>query len=175
MGSETVELSKELLKRLLDVEKMKYCQECGTCAASCPVSKVIPEHHNPRTLLQRISLSNFIDLKKALIEAELWLCAWCYSCYERCPQGIKPTEIFLLMRNLAVEKGYLPKRPTALVIEALKSGRTLETTPARLRRRESLGLPKIGQTISERALDEIKKITKKSFLSSSYLTRRLEE
>ena len=172
-----VELSKKLLKRLLDVEKMKYCQECGTCSASCPVAKVIPESHNPRVLLQKIllSLSSIYDLKQVLTNQALWLCAWCYSCSERCPQGMKPTEIFLLIRNLAVEQGYLPKRPTALVIEALTRGRTLEVTPARLKRRESLGLPKIGQTISERALDEIKKITEKSYLHSSHLTRRYTE
>jgi len=122
------------------------------------VAKVIPESFNPRGLLQKI----FFDLSKTLAEDELWLCAWCYSCYERCPQGIKTTEIFLLTRNLAVEKGYFPKQPTNLVKQILKSGRTLEVTPARDRKREALGLPKIGETVSEKALREIKIITEKS-------------
>ncbi len=158
MKTEITSISKELLQKSIDAEKLRYCYGCGTCTASCPVAKVIPESFNPRGLLQKI----FFDLSKTLAEDELWLCAWCYSCYERCPQGIKTTEIFLLTRNLAVEKGYFPKQPTNLVKQILKSGRTLEVTPARDRKREALGLPKIGETVSEKALREIKIITEKS-------------
>ncbi|MHA1207887.1 MAG: 4Fe-4S dicluster domain-containing protein [Candidatus Freyarchaeota archaeon] len=158
METETTSISKELLQRSIDAEKLRYCYGCGTCTASCPVAKVIPESFNPRGLLQKI----FFDLSKTLTEDELWLCAWCYTCYERCPQGLKTTEIFLLTRNLAVEKGYFPKQPTALVRQILRSGRTLEVTPARDRRRVALGLGSIGETVSEQALREIRTIAEKS-------------
>ncbi|MBS7250573.1 MAG: 4Fe-4S dicluster domain-containing protein [Candidatus Freyarchaeota archaeon] len=158
MKAEIASISKELLQKSIDAEKLRYCYGCGTCTASCPVAKVIPESFNPRGLLQKI----FFDLGKTLTEDELWLCAWCYACYERCPQGIKTTEIFLLARNLAVEKGYFPKQPTNLIKQILKSGRTLEVTPARDRKREALGLLKIGKTVSKKALREINIITGKS-------------
>ncbi len=158
MEAEITNISKELLQRSIDAEKLRYCYGCGTCTASCPVAKVIPESFNPRGLLQKI----FFDLSKTLTEDELWLCAWCYTCYERCPQELKTTEIFLLTRNLAVERGYFPKQPTNLIKQVLRSGRTLEVTSARDRRRVALGLRAIGETVSDKALKEIKVITDKS-------------
>ena len=165
MGSKAIEPSKELLKRLLDIEKLKYCQECGACTAGCPMSRAVPEHYNVRSLLLKIVL----DLEKVLTEEELWLCAWCYRCYERCPQGLKPTEIFLLTRNFAVEGGNLPDQPKALLWQVLKTGRTMAVTEDIDDWRMSLGLPKIGPTVSERAMEEIKKITDNVF------KRRLEK
>jgi heterodisulfide reductase subunit C len=158
LEAETANISRELLQRSINAEKLRYCYGCGTCTASCPVAKVIPEKFNPRGLLQKI----FFDLSKTLTEDELWLCAWCYTCYERCPQKLKTTEIFLLTRNLAVERGYFPKQPTVLIKQILKSGRTLEITPARNRKRTALGLKEIGETVSEQALKEIRTITEKS-------------
>lgn len=95
--------SSSILLRLLDVEKLSYCYECGICAASCPMVELLPKHYHPRTLLQRILL----DLDGVLREEELWLCAWCYRCYRRCPQNLRLPEIFLTVRKLAVKAGYL--------------------------------------------------------------------
>jgi len=65
--------------------------------------ELLPEHYHPRTLLQRI----FLDLDGALKEKALWLCAWCYRCYRRCPQQLLLPEIFLRARKLAVKNGHL--------------------------------------------------------------------
>ncbi len=91
------------LHQLLDFEKLKYCFECGICTASCPVAELIPKHYNPRTLLHSLQ---FCDTK-TLKSAQLWLCAWCYRCYDRCPQKLCLPEIFLSLRRIAVQKGYL--------------------------------------------------------------------
>lgn len=82
---------------------VRQCHECGTCTSGCPVAELIPEHYNPRTMLALI----LMNLEEALVESGVWLCAWCYRCYDRCPEGIKLPEIFLLVRNLALERGYL--------------------------------------------------------------------
>ncbi len=103
LEAETVESPSALLERLLDVEKLKYCYECGICTASCPMMELLPKQYNPRALLQRI----FLDLSSVLREEELWLCAWCYRCYRRCPQRLRLPEIFLAVRKLAVKEGYL--------------------------------------------------------------------
>jgi NADPH-dependent glutamate synthase beta subunit-like oxidoreductase len=107
------EASKAFLKRLLDVEKLKFCRECGTCTASCPVAWIFPKHHNPRRLLQK----GLLDLREVLTQVGLWLCTRCYRCYNRCPQMLDLPEIFLLMRDLAVE--YLPD-PMSKLWEVLK-------------------------------------------------------
>lgn len=157
--------AKNLLNRLLDVEKLKYCQDCGTCTASCSMARAIPEHYNPRSLL----LKAMLDYDRVLGEDEVWLCAWCYRCYERCPQGLKPTEIFLLTRNFAAEKGMLPDSYQVLIRKILRTGRVMECTEEIDDLRESYGLPKISPTISKRALYDIRRMTEETFV------RRLKE
>ena len=82
-------------------EKAKYCFECGICTASCPMAELLGARYNPRSLLQKA----FIDPEKALEEDSLWLCAWCYKCHDRCPQGLKPPEIFQLLKGEAAKRG----------------------------------------------------------------------
>jgi NADPH-dependent glutamate synthase beta subunit-like oxidoreductase len=94
--------SKKILERLLDVEKLKYCFECGICTASCSMAEMLAAQYNPRNLLEKI----FLNLDSVLTSDELWLCAWCYRCYKRCPQALKLPEIFLYLRSAAIEHGY---------------------------------------------------------------------
>ena len=105
MESKTINISKELMEKILDPEKLKHCFECGICTASCPIARLISKHYNPRILLQTI----VHDLDRAITETEPWLCAWCDRCYKRCPQGLNLPEIFMLARNIAKERGYLSK------------------------------------------------------------------
>jgi NADPH-dependent glutamate synthase beta subunit-like oxidoreductase len=107
-GSTTI-VSKDMLKWLLDIEKLKYCYECGICTGSCPMAEMLGESYNPRSLLQNI-LANPIE---ALSSDELWLCAWCYRCYRRCNQAIKLPEVFLYMRKIALEHGFVPSSERA--------------------------------------------------------------
>jgi len=109
----SIETSKAFLKRLLDVEKLKYCRECGTCTASCPVAWIVPKYYNPRSLLQR----GFLDLRGILTQIGLWLCTRCYRCYNRCPQMLDLPEVFSLMRDFAIE--YLPD-PASKLEKVLK-------------------------------------------------------
>jgi NADPH-dependent glutamate synthase beta subunit-like oxidoreductase len=95
-------ISKEDIKRLLDVEKLKYCYECGICTASCSMSQMLGKDYNPRILLEKI----FLNPESVLSSEEPWLCAWCYSCNKRCPQALMLPEIFLFMRINAVKHGY---------------------------------------------------------------------
>jgi len=150
---------KELLKNLLDDQKLKYCQNCGTCSASCPMAKAMPSHYNPRHLLMKI----YLDLDEAIQEDELWLCAWCYRCTERCPQGLQLTEIFLLTRNFASEKGYLPESPRGLLEQIVRSGRVMAVSGDVDEWRQEYGLQKIGSDIGEEALKELHKIMGGSF------------
>ena len=85
------------------MEKLKHCFECGICTASCPIMEMVPNSYNPRVLLEQILL----DLDKVLEKEALWLCAWCYRCQSRCPQGLKLPEIFWPLKKIAVEQGYL--------------------------------------------------------------------
>jgi NADPH-dependent glutamate synthase beta subunit-like oxidoreductase len=100
------------LEHILDYEKLKHCFECGICTASCPIAELLPNNYNPRILLHRLPLAD----DKLLASAELWLCAWCYRCYRRCPQDLKLPEIFQAVRRFAVEHGYTQGFDKALEI-----------------------------------------------------------
>jgi len=103
-------ISKEDIKRLLDVEKLKYCYECGICTASCSMAELLGKDYNPRGLLEKI----FLNPEDVLTLDELWLCAWCYRCHKRCPQALKLPEIFHFMRTTAAKHRYTQPLEKAL-------------------------------------------------------------
>lgn len=83
----------------------KRCFSCGTCTASCPVSE-IDERFNPRLFIRRALLGE----KKELLSSELlWYCTQCYTCFARCPQDVRFTDVMAVLRDMAVEQGYVPK------------------------------------------------------------------
>jgi len=103
-------ISKEDIKRLLDVDKLKYCFECGICTASCSMAELLGKDYNPRVLLEKI----FLSPEAILASDELWLCAWCYSCYKHCPQALRIPEIFHFIRSIAAEYGHTEPLEKAL-------------------------------------------------------------
>ena len=83
----------------------KRCFSCGTCTASCPVSE-IDERFNPRLFIRQALLGE----KEKLLSSELlWYCTQCYTCYARCPQDVRFTDVMAVLRDMAVEQGYVPK------------------------------------------------------------------
>jgi len=156
--------TEKLLEKLLDEKKLSFCQDCGRCTGSCPMAKALSGEYNPRKLLQRVSS----DLPRLLESEELWLCAWCYRCTERCPSGVQPTEIFLLTRNLAAREGHIPSNPRQIMNQIMRFGRSIQVPDDFDEWREGYGLPPIGLTISEKALEEQRKIFGEALL------RRLE-
>ncbi|ODS39565.1 MAG: hypothetical protein A7316_05185 [Candidatus Altiarchaeales archaeon WOR_SM1_86-2] len=93
------ELRKDLIQRTKgDILK---CFGCGTCTASCPVMR-IDNKYNPRKIVRMMLLG--VDV---LDEDFIWLCSTCYTCYERCPQDVKLTEVMDALKNMAVERGYI--------------------------------------------------------------------
>lgn len=105
MEHKALEDAKELQDQTLDMEKLKYCLECGICTASCPVMEITSNRYNPRILLERIIL----EPDQVTKEETLWLCAWCYKCHKRCPQRLNVPEMFLAIRKVAREQGHQEK------------------------------------------------------------------
>lgn len=80
------------------------CFICGTCTAGCPMHAVYPEH-DPRKIVRMV---NFGMKERVLSESYFWLCSDCYICEQCCPQNVKFSNIFDVLRNMAVKEGYLP-------------------------------------------------------------------
>lgn len=76
-------------------------------------------------------------------DSPIWLCTNCYSCYERCPQDVRPLEVIVALKNMTVEKGTAPLTLEKLSENIAKSGLSVITSSAIDRRRKELGLPEM--------------------------------
>jgi len=74
------------------------------------MAELLGKDYNPRNLLEKI----FLNPEDVLASENLWLCAWCYRCYKRCPQALKLPEIFHFIRTIAAEHGYTEPLKNAL-------------------------------------------------------------
>lgn len=134
-------------------ENIKACFACGICTASCPVRE-IDNQYNPRKII-RMAL---LGMKERVLESEfIWLCSGCYNCGERCPQGVKFTEIINAIKNIAVKEGHIHPAFTAQIELLNQFGRLYEIDEFENRKRESMGLPKI--TVNKDMVPEIFKKT----------------
>lgn len=86
-------------------ESIKKCIQCGTCTGSCPVSYTMDI--TPREV---IALFRAGDIESILSSRTIWICASCYACTVRCPQGVQLTDILYSLKRLALEKKIFPKR-----------------------------------------------------------------
>jgi heterodisulfide reductase subunit C len=81
-----------------------YCFSCENCSTVCPVVGNYQEPQEALDLLpHQIIRSMDLGLKDLAMGARmLWYCLTCYQCQEHCPQGVKVTDIFYELKNLAV-------------------------------------------------------------------------
>ncbi len=82
-------------------EGITKCLSCGTCSSTCQVFSVNPAY-NPRKLIQKAILG----LRNEVLKSEMiWICARCNSCLEKCPKGIRPGDIIMALRHIALKDG----------------------------------------------------------------------
>jgi len=123
-------------------ETLRYCFQCGTCTASCPVIRAAGDAYIVRKLLKMAKLG----LKEKLLSSEvLWYCAVCHGCEERCPQGVEVAQVLGVLRNLAAEEGYVPKGLKALARNIVKCGLSMEMSEDQEMWREVMGLPSLSK------------------------------
>lgn len=137
---EHVVLSFDLRRELDEVlggNHHNYCYQCGACVAQCPAAR-FSERFNPRVILQDVLLGRGEALLAS--DSPIWLCTNCYSCYERCPQDVRPIEVIVALKNLASRKGVAPDAVTVLTKNILKTGVAGVVTPVVHKTRERLGL-----------------------------------
>ncbi len=126
-------------------EHIRRCFACGICTASCPVREVT-ERYNPRRIIRMAVLG----LKEAVLSSDfIWLCSTCYSCYERCPQDVRITELMNAIKNIAVREGYIHPSFRTQVDLLRRHGRLYDITEFENEKRVEQGLP----AITERAED----------------------
>ena len=141
------EFTKEVSK-LLGGQDLSACFQCAKCSAGCPVSdKVNIQIHEVMRML-------LFGLDEVLDTDMVWLCTTCYTCQERCPQGIDITDILFGLKNLGFKKGKSPQGYVTSRQGLFDTGRLYAPTEWE---REDLGLEEVPEFDPE----DIKKILKK--------------
>jgi heterodisulfide reductase subunit C len=123
-------------------ENFLRCMQCGTCTASCPVKTIDPDYNCRRII--RMALIG--DKEQVLKSKFIWMCSTCYSCYERCPQDVKITDLMTALKNIAVKHGHIHPNIKELITLLEKFGGLTEVSDFENRMREKFGLPKINQS-----------------------------
>ena len=135
-------------------DKLMHCYQCGTCSSDCPVAKRVPEFR-PRNIAR---LAIYGQKDKLLSSELVWLCAGCYTCYERCPQKVHVSEIVSALRKIALREGKIHPTIKAIVTTIPRFGYITEIGEFENEMRSEDGLPPAPVP----ATDEIKAIMKKT-------------
>ena len=123
------------IKQLLNV-----CYQCGTCVSTCAAGLVNPDK-NIRKLIQHLvnSENEFESDENDM----MWLCATCYQCEDRCPEGIPLTTLLIQLKNMAVEKGVIPTSIRKEIETLTVHSFTYPPAKSIVSRRQRLGLPEL--------------------------------
>ncbi len=121
------------------------CYACGTCSASCPV-RDIDARYNPRKIIRMVLLG----MKEQVLKNEfVWFCSTCYTCAERCPQGLRITDIMTILKNIAVKEGAIHAAFKAQADLIGKFGRLYEIEDFDNKKRERIGLPPVKKKFDD--------------------------
>lgn len=137
-----------------DGKKLALCYMCGSCAGGCPVGR-LTESYNPRKIVRMASLGMRDEV---LSSDSLWFCTACFTCTDRCPQGLQVASIIRVIRNMAVEKGVIPQVFKELGSNIIETGLAYKIPNLRLKKREEQHLPPLPRTDLE-AVNKLLKST----------------
>jgi heterodisulfide reductase subunit C len=142
---------KKKLNSTLGGEAHNYCYQCGACVGDCPAAMYSADF-NPREILLQALLGD----EEALTgeDSPIWNCTNCYTCYERCPQAVRPVEVIIALKNICYQKMTAAPEVNQIVKSVKTTGRTVKITSLSDRRRKELGLPEI-KTVP---MDELKEL-----------------
>jgi len=131
-------------------EKLLLCYLCGSCAGGCPVGRLTTDY-NPRQIVRMAALG----LKdKVLKSNSLWLCTACFTCTDRCPQGIEVASIVRVVRNMAAKQGIILQVFKELGSNILETGLAYKIPDLRLKKREEQKLPPMPSS-DPKAVDKL--------------------
>ncbi len=144
-------------------ETLRHCFQCGKCEATCPIERFKNEYR-PAQVIRAVMLG----LREFALESPtIWLCATCFSCSERCPQGVHFTDIMRALRNMAVEKGKIHPFYQKVAETILQYGKIYDSAEFINEIRGDLGLPPVTSLDREemiKILEEAKVLRAKKTL-----------
>ncbi len=81
------------------------CISCGVCTARCAIAS--SSQQNPRQVIQRI----LVGAREPVLNSEQpWLCKTCHMCESTCQYGVSLSDVFGVVRKLAIKEGIVPPK-----------------------------------------------------------------
>jgi heterodisulfide reductase subunit C len=113
----------------------------------------------------RVVASCLLGLKEEVLTSQaIWTCSLCHRCTERCPKNVDYSFILALLRNMAVQRGKIPKEYLGSIVTIYNNGFVVPYTGGLKdnidKRRKRLGLPQLTSP----NLDEIRFIIEETGL-----------
>ncbi len=88
-------------------ENAYLCYSCKRCTSGCPLAEYMDL--TPAELMRAVQ---FGMADRVLSSKTIWLCAYCETCFTRCPQGLDIPSIMDALKVEAQARGIKPKLPT---------------------------------------------------------------
>jgi heterodisulfide reductase subunit C len=159
VSSEPVTPDPEYTKMLVEkgAKTLNLCFQCGTCTGSCASGRFTA--FRTRKVVRRAQLG----LKDQILPCDdLWMCTTCYTCYERCPRGVEIPDIIFLLRNLAVQAGYMGDAHKKVAGLLVKTGHMVPLSDEYQQVREKMGLKSKPTTVltNDKAKADFDKLVK---------------
>jgi NADPH-dependent glutamate synthase beta subunit-like oxidoreductase len=82
-----------------DIEKLRYCEQCGVCSSACLLTGI--NDFNIRRIIRHVELELIDEIADSLMP---WFCATCGKCEDACPNGIKILDITRTLRAISFDK-----------------------------------------------------------------------
>ena len=101
----------------LSGQSIGLCYHCHKCTAGCPVVENMT--YGPDRILRMLILGE----REALLRSrDIWLCAGCYTCATRCPNGIEIPVVMDALRQVSLRSKFPPGERDALLFHRLFLG-----------------------------------------------------
>ena len=97
-------------------EALKTCYQCGLCSATCPWNLV------RSFIVRKVIHQAQVGLLVELGDEEVWLCASCKACVDRCPRGVEIIDIFRAARRIGAQFGAFPKSLKTVMSDVKNQG-----------------------------------------------------
>lgn len=111
-------------------QQPEYCHQCGKCSSGCLVADFFD--FRPRRIVAMVQLG-FIE--ELLESEEIWKCAQCLACTERCPRDVAPYDVIQALQNLAFKNDRVfPKDYSTFIKSILTEGVIQKPTRVRIRK-----------------------------------------
>lgn len=81
-------------------DTLKFCYQCGSCTAACPISRFISVYR-PNKILELAKLG----IRDQAFSNAVLFCSACTQCTRGCPQGVRVHEIMHTLKEIAAVDG----------------------------------------------------------------------